>query len=604
MKTHNYTGVFVPVSEIFPGIQSNIETLKQLLTDLSLTDSVFWCARLNNAISIPTEKVSHVARQQFGLSQFFGKSEIDTVNEFIRKHGGTPERVTIFFRGQILELLRWVVLFCSDLPGDGNTFEDIKIRKKFGTAALIASDLWAKRVFGTRFSLDGGVEKARLRALGPIRKSVESMSSPPDMSKTLGRGCALFLEHFPKRFITFEDDFLEGYGISVEQYYICLASILTNYLNPYMEKMGPGIFNSSTIGDGTPYKKTLEIFLYNESQGTDEIKEGLWKNAEASENVFEDIPPYDTLSLREKPIFKARDGRAIILDPYFFCEKATIGPLFHILKLEKHKKRGNEIFGAFGDAFEEYTCNTLKRMFPDFSNQYPKRLECNFEIKTTTSECNLEADALINDVIHIMLFEIKAVLIREDMILTDDYEIYLSHLRRKYSLSELHGDRISIKGVAQLARIASEISSESTLGLSRVFNKAKVIFPILLVHDPLLVAPVCGKFLADEFETIFDPDLKNRSDEFVKRDMRVKPLILMTIDDLENLETSIEHFCLRKLLEDYCSACEDRLVSLHNYISTSGYSKKIYHNRYLAGKAKDILAKTKIAIFNHLPLDT
>ena len=600
MNTKNNTGIFIPVSEVFPGIHSNIETLKQLLDDLSLTDTLFWCARLNNALSIPSEKVDHVSRQQFGLNQFFSKTEIDAVNEFVRKHGGDPERVTIFFRGQILELLRWVVLFCKDLPGDGNTFEDIEVRKKFGTAALIASDLWAKRVFGNRFSLDGGVERARKRALGSIRKSIESMSLPPDMSKVLGRGWALFTEYFHKHLATFEDDFREGYGISIEQYYICLAALLTNYLNPYLEKMGAGIFDSNTIGQNTTYKKVLEIFISKESQFAEEIRESLWNNDEVKINNSEEIPFYDTRSLREKPIFRAKDGRAIIFDPYFFCEKATIGPLFHILKLDRNKKKGNEIFSAFGNAFEEYTCDTLKRMFLDISNQTPKRLECNLKINSSISNDSLEIDALINDLIDIVLFEIKAVLIKEDVILTDDYETYISHLLEKYSLSEVDEHKISIKGIAQIARSVSMISSEAKTGLSGRFDKAKVIYPVLLVHDPLLVAPVYGKFFADEFKTILEPDFTNRDGLFIKNDMRIKPLILITIDDLENLETSIEHFGFKELLEDYSHECKDRIVSLHNFISLSDYSSKIYHNKWLAGKAMEILDKAKVAIFDNM----
>ena len=599
MKTQNSTGVFIPVSEIFPGVQSDIETLKQLLDSLSLTDTIFWCARLNNALSIRSQKVDHISRQQFGFNQFFTESEIDLVNEFVKKHGD-PERVTIFFRGQILELMRWVVLFCKDLPGDSNTFEDIKVRKTFGTAALIASDLWARRIFGNRFSLNGGVEKARERALGTIRKSVESMSSPPDTTKILGRGWALFSEYLNRYFATFENDFLEGYGISIEQYYICLAALLTNYFNPYIEKMGPGIFDTNTLGSGTPYDKILKIFISKESQTADEIKASLWGNVVEEINETEELPPYDFRSLREKPIFRAKDGRAIILDPFFFCEKATIGPIFHILKLNRHKKKANEIFGAFGNAFEDYTCDTLKRMFPDISNQTPKRLECNLEIKTSLSKDVLEIDALINDVIQVVLFEIKAVLIREDVILTDDYEDYLSHLREKYSLSELCDHRISVKGIGQIARIVSEISSEAQNSLASHFKKTKIIFPVLLVHDPLLVAPVYGKFFADEFKTILNPDSTTRDGDFMKNTIRIKPLILMTIDDLENLETSIEHFGFKELLEDYSSSCRDRLVSLHNFISSSDYSKKIYHNKWLAGKALEILDRTKSEIFDSL----
>lgn len=597
MNTRNYTGVFIPVSEIFPEIKSDIETFKHLLKDLSRTDTIFWCARLNNVLSIPSEKLNHKARQQFGLSQFLTKKEIIAVNEFVKNHGGV-EKVTIFFRGQLLELIRWVVLLCKDLPGDGNTFEDIEVRKSFAKAALIASDLWARRVFGDRFTLNGGVEKARKRALGSIRKSVESMSSPPDMSKTLGRGWAIFSEYFQRYYSTFEDDFQKGYGISIEQYYICLSALLTSFSNPYVEKMGSGIFDTNTLGSGTPFRKVIEIFISKESQTADEINASLWNYNESKINDFEDTPPYDYRSLRERPIFRAKDGRAIILDPYFFSEKATIGPLFHILKLDRFKDKGNELFGAFGKAFEDYTCDTLKRMFPDISDQTPKRLECNLEIKTTHSKEPLEIDALINDVIEVVLLEIKAVLIQEDVILTDDYEIYLSHLRKKYSLTEDGKNRISIKGIGQIARIVNAISSEARLTLSKRFDKTEVILPILLVHDPLLVAPVYGKFFADEFKMNLIPDSTTRNGDLTKNNMRIKPLILMTIDDLENLETSIEHFGFRQLLKDYSSSCEDRLVSLHNFISTSDYRNKMYHNRWLAGKALEILDRTESTVFD------
>lgn len=435
--------------------------------------------------------------------------------------------------------------------------------------------------------------------MGSIRKSIESMSSPPDMSKVLGRGWALFNEYYHKHLSTFEDDFRESYGISIEQYYICLAAFLTNYFNPYLEKMGPGIFNSNTMGQNTTYKKVLEIFISKESQFAEEIRESLWSDAEVKNNNSEEIPFYNTRGLREKPIFRAKDGRAIILDPYFFCEKATIGPLFHILKLDRNKKKGNKIFSAFGKAFEEYTCDTLKRMFPDISNQTPKRLECNLKINSSISNDSLEIDALINDQVDIVLFEIKAVLIKEDVILTDDYEIYISHLREKYSLSEVCDHKISIKGIAQIARSVSMIASEAKLGIAGRFDKAKVIYPVLLVHDPLLVAPVYGKFFADEFKTILEPAFTNRAGEFIKNNMRIKPLILMTIEDLENLETSIEHFGFKKLLENYSSECNDRIVSLHNFISLSGYSNKIYHNKWLAGKTMEILDKTKVAIFDN-----
>jgi hypothetical protein len=46
----------------------------------------------------------------------------------------------------------------------------------------------------------------------------------------------------------------------------------------------------------------------------------------------------------------------------------------------------------------------------------------------------------------------------------------------------------------------------------------------------------------------------------------VSSLIVMTIDDLEALESSTQNFGICELLRDYSAALPDRLDSLHNYI--------------------------------------
>ena len=187
MKAPDQIEVYVPVSAVFPDLRGDFQTFKSLLHGLSRTDTLFWCARLNLVISDPSD-VHHIARQQFGLNQFLTTEEINRVNDFVRETGDA-ERVKVFFRGQLLELVRWVVLYCHDHPEDGTTFEDPEIQRKFAQAALIASDIWARRVFGDRFSLSGGVDVGRKRALGAIRKSIEATSSAPRRSASAQRQC-------------------------------------------------------------------------------------------------------------------------------------------------------------------------------------------------------------------------------------------------------------------------------------------------------------------------------------------------------------------------------------------------------------------------------
>ncbi len=103
-------GVFVPVSAVFPGIQADIATFVELLRTLSRTDVVFWCARLNLVVTTATDQ-PYLNRQAFGVNQFFTRDETQLIDRFAQNHKG---EVTVFFRGSLLEIVRWAVLVCVD----------------------------------------------------------------------------------------------------------------------------------------------------------------------------------------------------------------------------------------------------------------------------------------------------------------------------------------------------------------------------------------------------------------------------------------------------------------------------------------------------------
>jgi len=86
----------IPVSKVFSDTSSDFETFKSLLTKLSLTDTLIWCARLNLIVSNPLTE--YKAKQQYGLDIFFNAEEIQRINLFVREYGGI-DRVAVFFRG-------------------------------------------------------------------------------------------------------------------------------------------------------------------------------------------------------------------------------------------------------------------------------------------------------------------------------------------------------------------------------------------------------------------------------------------------------------------------------------------------------------------------
>jgi hypothetical protein len=66
----NPVGVFISVGEIFEGTENTFQTFRLLLNDLSLTDTLFWCSRLNLIVSNPLI-TDHAVKQQYGLNIFF-----------------------------------------------------------------------------------------------------------------------------------------------------------------------------------------------------------------------------------------------------------------------------------------------------------------------------------------------------------------------------------------------------------------------------------------------------------------------------------------------------------------------------------------------------
>lgn len=582
----NRTGVFIPVSEIFPNVHNDFDTFKTLLNDISLTDALFWCARLNLIVTNPLEK-EHISRQQAAIDLFLTNEEIKEVNRFALAYGDA-NKITVFFRGQLLELLRWILLYCRNHPNDGKTFEDPNTRKKFVQAALIASNFWSKRVYGDRFSLNGEIDTARKRALGAIRKAIEGTELCPELTRSFGRGWTIFMDYFRDQYNSLDSEFQSTVGLSIEDYFKCLLIITVHFANP--KSNNTGIFNPRSFADSTPLKDIFQKYIAYESQSVDELRNVVWGNADKTEDIE---LPYDYLPLREKPILCSKDDRAIILDPIFYNEKASIGPLF-ILTKNKTRSQANVIFGAFGKAFENYTCDILNRMFPD--NDGNKQVLRNLK-KEDLDGKELEIDACISKDRDLILFEIKAVWIREDKILNEDYQKYLEHLREKYGVIERNSqDNQRVKGVGQLARILNNISCDKFKTKNKEFSQVDTVYPVLLVYDTFLTAPVYGQFLASEFERLFQPDQKKDSGELIKSKLTVHPLIVLTIEDLENLELSIKHFEFRDLLSDYSINCPDRLESLKSYIAGSEYNQQMYYNKSLASKCLELFKQTKAAI--------
>jgi hypothetical protein len=532
--------VTVEVASAFPGVVASDESMRSALSELSRNDALFFCARINTIVSGFDGTMSRLDRQRAALTLLNLPEETTTIDAFIARSGIQTEPV-VFFRGQLLELARWVGKHCTIHPDEPNTFEKKSVRSAFLRAALIASELWSKRIFGTRLAEEGDSELQLQRALGAFRKGTEEGNEAPHPGVALGRGWMLFSKHMRTRLMDFDDLFKSSTGLTLEQYYACAFGLMQK---TFVGNANIGIFSTVGFGAATSLGEMFDAFVKLKSQSPEDLVKALQ----------DPVAVTGYKSLRERPILSFSGNRSAILDPVLFFDTLTISPLFAVLK-QAGKARTNEIFSAFGMAFEDYAIGILESMYP--IGQLARRLIPRAKGKNAQGK-EIEFDSILTDVTSVVVFEMKASWLLEESILSDNHAVFLEQIRKLYGISSDPDERP--KGVAQLANIIGSILRREWKGEGVDYSHLKAVYPVLLVHDDRMGVAGMGKFLDEEFK---------RALNIKSEQIYVHPLIVLTITDLENLATSVEGFSLREFLHAYSVANPERLRSVRNFMATS-----------------------------------
>jgi hypothetical protein len=350
---------FLPVAAAFPGVSADRETLQSVLEPLDLAEVLFVAARLNlilsDKVNLEPEvhwSIRHQNIQSALVLSFFDEDEVERIDAYIKQSKANPGEWHVFFRGQLLELMRQACVFCSAQPEARTMEADPLQRARFSKAALIASELWNERVYQGRFSGPGDLEDRRQALLGPFRQSHTETALGPDLPRAFVRGKRLIRELLVEEFSDFEKLFESRTRLSLDEYYHWLLVVLTQSLGFTSPPGTPRVqvvreMNVDRFCDDAPqFRDIFRRFVDCESQTVDQVRTALG-NADG---------PYNLNVLRRRPILVGKDGRAIVLDPVVLAEKACVGPLFHVAD--------NRAFDAFGAAVERYGQELLSSMYP------------------------------------------------------------------------------------------------------------------------------------------------------------------------------------------------------------------------------------------------
>jgi hypothetical protein len=581
--------VFVTHDAVFPGLATGFGEFKRLLRSLSRTDTILWCCRLNILISDST-KADPKDIQGHCIGRLFDDEAIARINRFGREHGGR-DNISVFFRGQLLEFIRWACLLSEDQAGDGDTFSAPEVRRNFARAALLASEVWFKRVYQDRFRDDRPIHDVRERVLSSIRRSNIETAPSPHPILAIARGASLFADRLPALDPEFKDVFRSASGLSIEDYLAMTAEIACNGLGKDVEGLRDpnrsGLFSAALYESApAPMGGIAREFFQREAQTGDELRQALWGNrVDADEH---NAPPFDLKPLRTKPIFRTADGRAIVIDPRSFAERASAGPLFYaVTAAPKHALRW---FGKFGEVFEDYAQAILERIYPE-APPLVKRFTANPTARDQEGEQMSLGDGLLLAERTAVLFEIKGVWLKDSITAPDvSAPEYLAHVRERYGVTEAPtpGNR-PVKGVGQLARSIRELAGSRWAPENVDLRDIDRVIPVLLVHDPHVDAPLHSHILAREFVTALEETQRSDWAELRLGRFRIAHLVVLTVDDLEALETSSRNFAVSDCFEQYTRTCPDRLVSFHNFLAYSAFRDRLLYNAWLASRSMEVL---------------
>jgi hypothetical protein len=580
-------GVFVTLQAIFPNEQPDLNLLKRLLQNLNKSEVTSVFSRLNLFVSdrLNEGKGSwigrHTRKQWEVATNVFRPDRLPRIEAFFKQH---PLSVLVF-RGQILELIRWAALYSRQGGLSNELATDLDKREAFAKALLTVNSIWENRVYRGQLSDCGDLTSRRLRLLPRFRRSLSETAAGPDMTQAFARGKAIVCDYLCALDPGFASRFRARNQLTLEDYYLCLLYIVLCSMGIWGTAAGinPLAANRffSPTSDRPDIQRSIERLMELRSQTATELTRALWKDKSQPTEI--DILALNHNILRDRPILRLSDSSAIVMDPIFLREMSTMGPLFM-------SDDTNAALTQFGHAFEAYCRNVLASMYPTIPGLAP-RVSASTLGSTASGEQVQLADVILDCGDRTILIETKASLIREDKIESFDRDEYITFLRIKYGISGQQQGGLKKKGVAQLATSISKLARGEWRQAEPRFPIRRQIIPVLLVHDQLIDAPLHPWFLAREFAALLDPSNAGLDAAVMRvQDYFVSNLIVMTIEDLEALESSIQTFGLGDLLHDYGTKCKDRMVSLHNYIvgNRKYGGATVYSNRLREMFEKDL----------------
>ena len=568
---------FVPPARIMPTRRFIPSELERACSRLDVDYALLCLARISRRISMPPLP-DQTEAQRTCVEWTMNDSEIERLNAYAVEIGQPP---LVYFRAQLLEFLRWLAHSHSTRAiANYSPMQRYHEGRRFVFSVLCAGEVWSRRTFReVSMESDGLLPSRRRDYLLSFRRGREASATVRNIYHSIARSSIIFGDILPRRFGPFSTKFREATGLAYEDFLNCQLLFWVRLINeqnewPYIDLQ---------VLRSRRYHETLQHFLRRYAQPLSALG-----TADRAPSTSERSRRSNRLrALRKRPILLTSEGsKAVVPDAVIFADFLSLGPLFEVLPF----LNTGMLFDHFGRAYEDYCGRILERAYPPTSTLLARRLYRNTPGDSGAER--FEVDAHVVSGSEAAILEVKASFLSED-VTEGTNDQFVAHLTERYVSAEEGRP----KGVRQLARIVRAICSNDWLGKEDEFTAVARLYPVLVVLDDHLDTGVFGRFLAEEFAKQFGVALNDRDGGFRLHDRWVAHLLVLTVEDLEKLQDSLNRFSLLDMMGDYAEAHPDRLLSVHNYLVTSDYSSQLRDNSHLAATAEESLQRASANVF-------
>lgn len=339
--------------------------------------------------------------------------------------------------------------------------------------------------------------------------------NPPRMVYSIVRAYKMATEALPN--LPNGGEYLSAFrnakGLDLLQYVSMLFGVWSALFVPNEDELRTG--RNLILDPATSFKNSgiqldeWERFLDDEAFCLRDLSDHLYAVSLGS-------PKYDFLTFQRHPLARMEDGRIFCLDMGFLGDRMSSGVFWAIHDAVKSADR--EGFRAqWALAFQDYVEAILRRM-------YPERFGV-LKVRPKKANGDELTDAILFSGGTLIMVETKGSLLTAEAKQSGLSQIVLRDLEAKF---------VS-RGVDQLAReirTICELRMKKDLdGIGVEAGKTREIIPVLIVLDPALETPFVSWHLHQKFLRALERT-ENRAR------VTVRPLILLTAEDLEDIEAN------------------------------------------------------------------